>query len=207
MNNAANSYRLLYLGLIIGTLISEVLCSGRLSDWLILQLTEKRNLTKTPEIRLWFAYPAALLTAVGMIVWAISVDRGYHWAVGQVALALCKHTKALPPDTMTNSSVVGAGIQMGNAAVCAYIFDAYPQQSMAMITFYAVMLNLSAFVDPFFIVPWVEDIGFTWTFTGHALITVFFAAPCLAVVHWFGGRLREKNGQPSWVNPEFSIAT
>ena len=198
--------RLLYIGLIVGTIISEILCSGRLSDWLIIQLTKRDNTPKTPEMRLWFAYPAALLTAVGLIVWGVSVDKGYHWMVGQVALALCKLSIPFPWRRILNESAVGAGIQMGNAAVCAYIFDAYPMQSMATMTFYAVMLNMSAFIDPFFIVPWVEDAGFTWTFAGHALITVFFSVPCLAGVHWFGKSLREKNGQPTWVNPEFSDA-
>ncbi|GJN80469.1 hypothetical protein PLIIFM63780_003995 [Purpureocillium lilacinum] len=181
------SQGLLYIGLIVGTLVSEVLCSGTLSDWLIVKLAKRGNHAKTPEMRLWFAYPAAVLTAVGMIVWGVSVDQGYHWMVGQVALAL-----------------FGAGIQMGNTAVCSYIFDAYPMQSMSTMTFYAVMLNLSAFIDPFFIVPWVENVGFTWTFAGHAIITVFFCIPIMAAVHRFGPWLREKSGTPTWVNPEFS---
>jgi hypothetical protein len=41
-------------------------------------------------MRLWLAYPAAILTAIGLIVWGISIDREYHWMVGQVAFALCK---------------------------------------------------------------------------------------------------------------------
>jgi hypothetical protein len=93
---------------------------------------------------------------------------------------------------------------MGNTAVCSYIVDAYPRQSMAMMTFYAVMLNMSAFIDPFFIVPWVDNVGFTWTFAGHALITVFFSIPVLALVHRFGGQLRRKAGSPNWLNPEFN---
>ena len=69
-------------------------------------------------------------------------------------------------------------------------------QSMAVMTFYAVMLNMSAFIDPFFIVPWVETAGFTWTLAGHALITVFFCIPSIALLHLFGGRIREKSGVP-----------
>ncbi len=92
---------------------------------------------------------------------------------------------------------------MGNTAVCSYVVDAYPKQSMATMTFYAVMLNLSAFVDPFFIVPWVTSAGFTWTCAGHAIITVFFCIPMLAVLHKCGGAMREKSGSPTWVNPEF----
>ena len=96
---------------------------------------------------------------------------------------------------------------MGNTAVCSYVVDAYPMQSMATMTFYAVMLNLSAFVDPFFIVPWVENVGFTWTFAGHAIVTAFFCIPVLAVLHRFGAAMRGKSGSPTWVNPEFEQTT
>ena len=74
---------------------------------------------------------------------------------------------------------------------------------MATMTFYAVMLNLSAFVDPFFIVPWLDNSGFTWTFAGHAMITVFFCIPVLAAVQKYGAAMREKSGSPSWANSEF----
>lgn len=96
---------------------------------------------------------------------------------------------------------------MGNTAICSYVVDAYPMQSMAMMTFYAVMLNLSAFLDPFFIVSWVENIGFTWTFVGHAIITVLFCIPLMIMLHLFGRTLCEKSGTPTWVNPEFQQDT
>jgi len=37
---------------------------------------------------------------------------------------------------------------MGNTVITAYIVDSYPLQSMSVITFYSVFLNLSAFIDP-----------------------------------------------------------
>lgn len=92
---------------------------------------------------------------------------------------------------------------MGNTAVCAYAIDAYPLQSMSVVVFYSVFLNLSAFVDPFFIIYWIDGAGFTWTFAGHAMITVFFCIPVFALLQRYGGHLRAKNGEPDWVNPEF----
>ena len=155
-------------------------------------------------MRLWLVYPAAILTAVGLIVWGISIDYGYHFMVGQVAFALCKSFSPAVIDlTMLTVPSVGAGIQMGNTAICSYVVDAYPMQSMATMTFYAVMLNMSAFVDPFFIVPWVENVGFTWTFAGHAIITVIFCIPVIGLLHKFGQGIRERSGSPDWVNPEF----
>lgn len=54
---------LLFIGLILGTLFSEVFASGRLSDWLMLKLAKKNGGVKLAEMRLWLAYPAAALSA------------------------------------------------------------------------------------------------------------------------------------------------
>ena len=122
---------LLFLGLLLGTLFSEAFCSGRLSDWIASKLAARNYGIRTPEMRLWLAYPAALLSAVGLIVWGISIDKQYHWIVGQIALF-----------------IFAAGIQMGNTVVTSYVVDSYPLQSMSVITFYSVFINLSAFIDP-----------------------------------------------------------
>lgn len=54
---------LLFLGLLLGTFFAELFCSGKLSDSIINRLTRKNNGIRTPEMRLWLAYPAALLSA------------------------------------------------------------------------------------------------------------------------------------------------
>ncbi|KAF2839660.1 major facilitator superfamily transporter [Patellaria atrata CBS 101060] len=177
---------LLFIGLILGTLFSELFTSGKLSDIIIRRLVKKNNGIKTAEMRLWLAYPAAFLSALGLIIWGISIDKGYHWMVGQVAFFL-----------------FAAGIQMGNTVIAAYVVDCYPLQSMSMITFYAVLLNFSAFASPFFIAPYVDSVGFTWTFASQGIFTFFVTVPAIAGIHYFGGRIRAKNGQPSWVNPEY----
>ena len=122
---------LLFLGLLIGTLFSEIFFSGRLSDFIVTKLAKKNNGVRIPEMRLWLAYPAAMLSAIGLIIWGISIDKAYHWIVGQIAFAL-----------------FAAGIQMGNTVITSYIVDSYPLQSMSVITFYSVFLNLSAFINP-----------------------------------------------------------
>lgn len=123
---------LLFIGLLLGTLVAELFFSGRLSDVISKRLAKKRgHHVRLAEDRLWLAYPAALLTAVGLIVWGISIDQEYHWMVGQVAFFL-----------------FAAGIQIGNTACAAYVVDAYPLQSVSMIVFYSVWINLSAFINP-----------------------------------------------------------
>lgn len=120
---------------------------------------------------------------------------------------------------------------MGNTVITSYIVDSYPFQSMSVITFYSVFLNLSAFIDPvnplslpfpssiktptnqltppppqFFIAPWQATNGFTWAFAAQGILTFFLAVPAIAGLHRFGPRLRAISGQPGWVNPEYNAA-
>ena len=68
---------LLFLGLLLGTLFAEVFCSGTLSDYIVARLAKKNNGIRVPEMRLWLAYPAVLLTA------------GKTW---QLAILVVRHT-------------------------------------------------------------------------------------------------------------------
>ncbi|RPB28202.1 MFS general substrate transporter [Terfezia boudieri ATCC MYA-4762] len=172
---------LLFLGLILGTVASEILCSGALGDIIMLKFAKANGGSRLAECRLWLIYPAVIFSAVGLILWGISVDKGYHWIVGQVAFFL-----------------FAAGVQVGNTAVVAYIVDCYPQHVMSVVTFYSVLLNLSAFVNPFFIAPWVDKVGYTWTFSGQALISLTVIIPVTIIVHIFGVVWRKKRGDPSW---------
>ena len=157
---------LFFIGLILGTGAAELFFSGTLSDWMVLRLSKRRAAAtgtdadtqvhvRIPEHRLYLLPPASLLSCIGLLLWGISVDRGYHWIVGQIAFFL-----------------LAAGIQTGNTLVCAYIIDCYPLQSMSVVTFYAVLLNFSAFVSPFFVAPWVEAVGFTNAFVAMGLFTL-----------------------------------
>jgi hypothetical protein len=53
---------MLFLGLLLGTVISEVCFSGRLSDYIVNKLSKRNGNIRVPEMRLWLAYPAILLT-------------------------------------------------------------------------------------------------------------------------------------------------
>ncbi|KAB8225418.1 major facilitator superfamily domain-containing protein [Aspergillus novoparasiticus] len=180
---------LLFLGLFIGTLVSEVCCSGRLSDYIVKRLSRKNEGVRVPEMRLWLAYPAILITAV----WGISIDKNYHWMIGQIAFFL-----------------FSSGIQIGNTVTSSYIIDSYPLQSTSVVIFYAVFLNLSAFINPvripmiqFFIANWQASSGWTWTFTAQALIVLVAGTSVFAVLQRYGAFLRSKAKVPGWVNPEF----
>jgi hypothetical protein len=54
---------LMFLGLLLGSWFAELFCSGRLSDWIVQKLNRKNEGSQIAERRLWFVYPAAILSA------------------------------------------------------------------------------------------------------------------------------------------------
>jgi hypothetical protein len=81
---------LFFIGLILGTIVGELICSGRQSDWLVVILAKKNGGVKTPEMRLWFGYPGAVLGSLGLLIWGLSIDRQWHWITGQIGFFLCE---------------------------------------------------------------------------------------------------------------------
>ncbi|KAJ5219302.1 MFS transporter [Penicillium cinerascens] len=165
---------LLFIGLLVGLVFAEVFCSGRLSDWLVTRLACKNDSQRIPEMRLWLGYPAALVSSVGLILWGNSVDRNWHWMTGQVAFFL-----------------YAAGTQVGNTVLSTYVVDNYPEYAMQVIMFYSVVINLSAFINPWFISLWVEESGWTWTFSAQAIICSLGLIPAYALLHRYGSHMRK----------------
>lgn len=130
----------------MGTLTGELCLSGRLSDRVVTKLAAQSGL-RLPEYRLFLYWPAAFATTLGLIIFGCSVQYGWHWVVGQVALA-----------------IFALGVQIGNTTTVAYAIDSYPHLVMEGTAFYSFHLNLSAFASPFFIVPWVEKNGWALSF-------------------------------------------
>ncbi|CEL63690.1 putative transporter C1529,01 OS=Schizosaccharomyces pombe (strain 972 / ATCC 24843) GN=SPCC1529.01 PE=3 SV=2 [Rhizoctonia solani AG-1 IB] len=128
---------LLFLGFIVGTLISEMLFSGGLSDYLVQRAMERTNGERVPEKRLLLCFPAAVLSTIGLVLFGCTVQFNWHWFIAQIATFL-----------------IGTGVQIGNTTTISYVVDAYPQHVMDVTLFYTFHLNLSAFASPFFIVPW-----------------------------------------------------
>ena len=156
---------------------AEAFFAGRLSDHLVSRLSRRADGVRVPEHRLWLFYPAAVSTAVGLVLFGCSVQFDWHWAVGQVALAL-----------------IGLGIQIGNTITVAYVVDCYPHLVMEVTAFYSLHLNLSAFASPFFIVPWVERNGWALSFGLQGLIVLVIASIFVPFLQMRGGRLRFPKG-------------
>ncbi|EXJ93259.1 hypothetical protein A1O1_01650 [Capronia coronata CBS 617.96] len=163
----------LLIGLLVGLLAAEVVCSGRLSDSIVVKLTRRNGGVRVPEMRLWLGMPAAAISSVGLVIWGLSVERSWHWMTGQVAFFL-----------------YALGLQSGNTVLSAYIVDNYPDYANEVITFYSVIINLSAFINPWFIYDWVEASGYIWTFAAQCIICSFGLIPCYIFLQKFGAQLR-----------------
>ncbi|TVY29260.1 putative transporter [Lachnellula hyalina] len=162
------------VGLLVGLLAAEVLCSGALSDKIMVILTRKNNGKRVPEMRLYLGFPAAIISSIGLVLWGLSVDGNWHWMTGQVAFFL-----------------YALGLQMGNTILSAYIVDNYPEYANEVITFYSVIINMSAFINPWFIFYWIEASGYTWTFAAQCIICTFGVIPAYMILQRFGPRLRK----------------
>lgn len=132
---------LFFVGLIVGVVLAEMFCSGRLSDWIVRRLTSKNGGERLPEMRLWLGYPAAVSSSIGLIVWGLSIDRQWHWMVGQVAFFLCESSRNRKL-CLCIDRIDAAGLQVGNTVLSTYIVDNYPEHAMEVITFYTVITNV-----------------------------------------------------------------
>jgi hypothetical protein len=86
LDSHSTSQGLLYIGLIVGTIVAEALCSGRLSDYLVTKLSKSGP--RSPEHRLWLYWPAALFSAIGLALFGCSVQYNWHWMVCELSLAI-----------------------------------------------------------------------------------------------------------------------
>jgi len=140
---------LLFIGLFVGVIAAELLCSGRLSDRIMAILAKRNGNQRVPEMRLWLGYPAAIVSALGLLLWGLSVDHHWHWMVGQVAFFLCKSFNYGMIARLWFIILIvvtkdAFGFQTGNTVVSSYLVDNYPEHANEVITFYAVILNVRA---------------------------------------------------------------
>jgi hypothetical protein len=69
---------------------------------------------------------------------------------GQTAFFLCEcqNLGLFRASRANDALIVAVGLQISNTVVSSYIVDCYPLQSMNIILFYSVVLDLSAFISP-----------------------------------------------------------
>ncbi|KAG8904722.1 hypothetical protein FRB99_001308, partial [Tulasnella sp. 403] len=178
---------LFYVGLLVGTFLSEIFFSGTLSDTLVRHMTRSRKIPRNPEMRLWLMWPAGTLSVWGLVLCALSFAR--NWA---------KFTKAL------FLAIFAVGVQMGNTTTVTYALECHPEHALNVAVFYAIHMNVAVLLFEFYpSSEWTRfsfDGWFSFFYFGgmQAIITACSVILAVGFLQVFGRKVRERRGPFPW---------
>ena len=124
-----------FLGVIVGSLIGEVL-GGRLSDlWMTIGTKRANGVRPATEHRLWLAYPGFVLAIVGIVVFLVQIDN-------------------LPDNGYTVTPIIGAAIaaagnQIVTTILITYTVDNFPNEAPSVGVFITFVRQIWGFIGPF----------------------------------------------------------
>lgn len=161
---------------LIGAVIGCVY-AGILSDWFTIWMAKRNGGVMEAEFRLYFLVIPAVLTPVGLILFAVGTDNDWPWFPTYFGLAL-----------------IGLGFGASGDVSMGYLMDAYPEMVIEMMAGVSVINNMIGCVFTFACSPWLDAMGNTHTFIILAVIT--FLSMGLAVPFiYYGKRIRR------WTKP------
>lgn len=130
----AQTIALQYIPIIIGSLIGEVF-GGALSDIWMIRSTARRGF-RHPADRLWFTYPASLLTIVGLMIWGVflyKADVG-HWTVRP----------------LIGSGICACGADIICTVLTTYSIDCLPHDATNIVLLIIFIRLMWGFISPFY---------------------------------------------------------
>jgi MFS family permease len=133
----AQQVGLQFLGLVVGTLIGEIM-GGHMPDMWMIMRTKQLGTRQPPEFRLWLSYVGYLMTIAGMVVFLVCTQTATqgHWTV---------------------SPVVGLGIaafgnQVVTTVMVTYAVDVHPEEAASIGVFVSFIRSEWGFIGPFWYV-------------------------------------------------------
>lgn len=129
------------------------------------------------EARLVIAYPATVLSGLGLLIIGFALQNHWHYMV----LAVFAATQA-------------CGILIMTTALNAYLLDAYPEGSAEVGTWLVLSRVCGGFMATYIQLPWVDEIGAAKVFgiqTGISAASAFI----IVFLQVFGRRIRQKQGR------------
>ncbi|KXG52615.1 Major facilitator superfamily domain, general substrate transporter [Penicillium griseofulvum] len=108
-NFGPSAIGLFHLGGFVGCLFATF-TAPFFNDWLIIWLARRNEGIFEPEMRLWMMIPAAVLNAIGLLVFGIGLGRGFHWII-----------------LAAGQAFFGFGFIVTADAALTYLNDCYPQ--------------------------------------------------------------------------------
>ncbi|KAK6456118.1 transport protein [Scheffersomyces xylosifermentans] len=160
----------------IPTLIGAVIgCffAGTLSDYFTIWMAKRNGGIQEAENRLWFLFAPAVISPIGLIMFAVGTDQVWHWVPTYVGLGF-----------------IGFGFGASGDVSMSYLMDAYPEMVIEMMCGVAVINNMIGCIFTFACSPWLDAMGNTHTFIILAVfeaVIMFSAAPMI----YYGKSIRK----------------
>ena len=161
---------------LIGAVIGCVY-AGIVSDWFTIWMAKRNNGVQEAEYRLYFLIIPAILTPVGLILFAVGTDQHWPWFPTYFGLAL-----------------IGIGFGSLGDVSMGYLMDAYPDMVIEMMAGVSVINNMFGCIFTFACLPWLDAMGNTKTFIILAVITVIVMGGAIPFII-YGKRIRK------WTKP------
>ncbi|GEQ67682.1 hypothetical protein JCM33374_g1347 [Metschnikowia sp. JCM 33374] len=160
------------IGAVIGCIYA-----GVLSDHFTMWMAKRNGGIQEAEYRLYFLIIPAILTPVGLILFAVGTDQQWPWFPTYFGLAL-----------------VGVGFGSSGDVSMGYLMDAYPDMVIEMMAGVSVINNMFGCIFTFACSPWLDAMGNTKTFVILAVITLIIMGAGIPFIV-YGKRIRK------WTKP------
>jgi MFS family permease len=145
---------------------------GYLSDRFMIWFAKRNGGIREAEHRLWFLYPLAVISPLGMLLFGIGTGRGWSWPGPYVGLGL-----------------IGFGWGCTGDLSMAYLMDAYPEMVLEGMVGVSVINNSIACILTFTAGLWLDSQGVQDTFIVIAALDFIFVMTTVPMMIW-GKRCR-----------------
>ncbi|KAJ7331045.1 MFS general substrate transporter [Mycena albidolilacea] len=165
----------------IGGVLGEIV-SGPVIDKLM-ERSRKRDGRVRPESRLHGMWPAIFLLPAGLLMFGFSI-----------ANHELKHSYI---GATVGMAVTCFAVQMITTPIIAYCVDCYKPQSAEVVQLLNFARQEMSFTVGFWSIRYGDKVGFQFSGTTYACVSVFFFLPVLWIMI-YGERLRARLGEPSF---------
>lgn len=146
--------------------------AGTLSDHFTIYMAKRNNGIQEAEYRLWFLFPPAIISPIGLILFAVGTDKVWSWVPTYIGLAF-----------------IGFGFGCSGDVSMSYLMDAYPDLVIEMMTGVALINNIMGCIFTFCCSPWLDALGNIKTFIILAVLEfVIMASAGFFII--YGKRIR-----------------
>lgn len=170
-NFSAQSVGLMNLAPFIGSILGSAY-GGLLSDWLIVFLSRRNNGIYEPEMRLWLALPAVIITPGSILFFGLPMAQGLPWIIPALG-----------------AGFFGFAFASLSDIALTYAMDCYQEIIGDGFVGVCFVRNACATIVAFLLTNWVNGVGLTalfWTCAGLALLCSGTTIPLMI----FGKRFR-----------------